>query len=45
MTEPSPLDAADVHIIDLEGRECILIGTAHISKESVNLVHRVIEQE
>jgi pheromone shutdown-related protein TraB len=45
MTEPSHLDAADVHIINLEGRECILIGTAHVSKESVNLVRRVIEQE
>lgn len=45
MTEPSHLDAADVHIINLEGRECILIGTAHVSKESVNLVHQVIEQE
>jgi pheromone shutdown-related protein TraB len=45
MTESSHLDVADVHIINLEGRECILIGTAHVSKESVNLVHRVIEQE
>jgi pheromone shutdown-related protein TraB len=45
MTEPSHLDAADVHIINLEGRKCILIGTAHVSKESVNLVHQVIEQE
>lgn len=45
MTEPSHLDESDVHIINLEGRECILIGTAHVSKESVDLVHRVIEQE
>ena len=45
MTEPSHLDAADVHNINLEGRECILIGTAHVSKESVNLVRKVIEQE
>jgi pheromone shutdown-related protein TraB len=45
MTEPSHLDASDVHIMNLEGRECILIGTAHVSKESVDLVHRVIEKE
>jgi len=45
MTEPSHLDASDVHIMNLEGRECILIGTAHVSRESVDLVHQVIKQE
>lgn len=45
MTEPSHLDAADVHIMNIQGRECILIGTAHVSKESVNLVRQVIEHE
>ncbi|MBC8317254.1 MAG: TraB/GumN family protein [Desulfobulbaceae bacterium] len=45
MTQPSHMDAADVHSMNIQGRECILIGTAHISKESVNLVRQVIEQE
>lgn len=29
----------------LDGREIILVGTAHISRSSVELVHRVIERE
>jgi len=35
----------DVDIVRLDGRTLILVGTAHISAESVALVHRVIEQE
>jgi pheromone shutdown-related protein TraB len=35
----------NVYKIDLEGREIILIATAHVSKESVALVKRVIEAE
>lgn len=35
----------DVHIIKLEERTVLLIGTAHISQESVNLVEKVISQE
>jgi len=35
----------DVHRIAVDGREFILVGTAHISRESVDLVRRVIEAE
>lgn len=36
---------ADVHRIQLENKEVLLIGTAHISQESVTLVQRVIREE
>ncbi|VAW35531.1 Pheromone shutdown protein [hydrothermal vent metagenome] len=36
---------SDVEIVLVNGREFILIGTAHISQESTELVRRVIEQE
>lgn len=36
---------ADVRILEIDGREFIIIGTAHISRESTELVKRVIEQE
>lgn len=42
---PDRKDSSDVHRIDLDGREIILVGTAHISRESANLVREVIEQE
>lgn len=35
----------DVHIIHSDGREFILIGTAHISQESADLVRRIVEKE
>jgi len=35
----------DVRFIEHEGRTIILVGTAHISKESVDLVEAVIEAE
>jgi pheromone shutdown-related protein TraB len=35
----------DVHSVQLGDREIILVGTAHISRESANLVRKVIEQE
>jgi pheromone shutdown-related protein TraB len=35
----------DVHTINLEDKEILLIGTAHISQGSVDLVTRVIEAE
>lgn len=35
----------DVHHIDVGGREFILVGTAHISRQSVDLVREVIEHE
>ena len=33
----------DVHRIELDGRELLLVGTAHISRESADLVREVIE--
>ena len=36
---------SDVQVIHLGTREIILIGTAHISKDSVDLVRRVIKSE
>jgi pheromone shutdown-related protein TraB len=36
---------ADVQFIDLGGREVILVGTAHVSQQSVDLVQQVIEKE
>ncbi|HEY5656201.1 MAG TPA: TraB family protein, partial [Myxococcota bacterium] len=36
-------DPADVHVLDVDGREIILVGTAHVSRESVDLVRAVIE--
>ncbi len=35
----------DVHVIEHENQTILLVGTAHISKESVELVKTVIEQE
>lgn len=49
MTEPTTDSASnyppDVHCLRLDGREIFLIGTAHISRESVELVRRVIAAE
>jgi len=47
---PSPADSLrsygdDVRFIEYEGRTIILVGTAHISQESVDLVETVIEAE
>ena len=35
----------DVHIINKDGREFIIVGTAHISRKSADLVKEVIESE
>ena len=35
----------DVHIINRNDREFILVGTAHISRQSANLVKEVITKE
>lgn len=37
--------SSDVHTVQVDGREFIVIGTAHISQESADLVRQVIEQE
>lgn len=42
---PSKEYPADVHIVHQNDRTFLLIGTAHISQESVDLVKEVIEQE
>lgn len=34
-----------MHVVPVDGREFIVIGTAHISRESTDLVREVIEQE
>ena len=36
---------ADVHVLEIDGREFILVGTAHVSRESADLVREVIEKE
>lgn len=38
-------ESEDVEVIEIDGREFILVGTAHISQESVDLVRQVIESE
>ena len=43
--EPLRERSQDVHVLDVDGREFILVGTAHISRESAELVRAVIEQE
>ncbi len=35
----------NVHRLTLDGRDIILIGTAHVSRESADLVERVIDEE
>ncbi len=35
----------DVQIVEVDGREFILVGTAHISQESAKLVREVVENE
>ncbi len=39
------IDHSDVTRIEVEGKELIIVGTAHISKESAELVKNVIESE
>ncbi len=49
MTQPAAESARpyppDVHRLRLDGREIFLVGTAHISQESVELVREVIARE
>jgi pheromone shutdown-related protein TraB len=35
----------EVRVLEVDGREFVLVGTAHVSRESADLVRRVIEQE
>ena len=41
----NPEYSEDVHLIKKDGREFIIVGTAHISRQSVDLVREVIEKE
>ena len=45
MTESDPRDSSDIHIVHQDDREIILVGTAHVSQKSVDLVRRIIEHE
>ena len=36
---------SDVEIVNVDGREYIIVGTAHISQQSADLVRKVIENE
>ena len=38
-------DSQDIHVLNVDGKEIILIGTAHISKESVDIVNETIHKE
>jgi len=38
-------ESEDVEVLELDGRELVLVGTAHISQHSVDLVRAVIEAE
>lgn len=43
--EKEYLNSSDVHLISYENKEIILVGTAHISKQSAKLVEDVIKGE
>jgi pheromone shutdown protein TraB len=42
---PAAAYPEEVRIVEADGRRFVLVGTAHISQESVALVREVIEQE
>lgn len=39
---PAPIESTDIVRLQLDGREIVLVGTAHVSRESVDLVREVI---
>jgi pheromone shutdown-related protein TraB len=41
----APESSSDVHRLEVGGREFILVGTAHISQQSVDLVRKIVEEE
>jgi len=45
MIEPNSTDSSDIHRIEIDGKEIILVGTAHISQDSVDTVQRIIAEE
>src|SRR5665648_771608 len=40
-----PMDNNNIHRIKTDDREIILVGTAHVSRDSAELVEKVIEEE
>src|SRR5262249_4682450 len=44
-TAPARDYPPDVHVLEIGGREFILVGTAHVSRESADLVREGIEKE
>lgn len=38
-------DESDIHVVEVGGRTLYLVGTAHVSQRSVDLVREVIERE
>jgi pheromone shutdown-related protein TraB len=45
MSQDEQARSGDVHRVDVAGREIWLVGTAHVSQRSVDLVREVIERE
>lgn len=45
MSQPDSEDSQDVHRVDSGGRTILLVGTAHVSQRSVDLVREVIDRE
>lgn len=45
MTDPTEPETEDIFRLDIDGRSFVIVGTAHISKQSTELVRRVIEEE
>ena len=41
----NPVYPEDVQVLTIDGREIFLVGTAHVSRESVDLVQKVIANE
>ncbi|MBU0480855.1 MAG: TraB domain-containing protein, partial [Proteobacteria bacterium] len=40
-----PRESSDIHRLEHDGRKIVLIGTAHVSKNSADLVRKVIAEE
>jgi len=45
MSHDEQEESSDVHRVEVDGRELWLVGTAHVSRRSVDLVREVIERE
>lgn len=41
----APVSNSNIHLLSFEDKEVILLGTAHVSKESAELVASIIEEE